>query len=227
MLKGKNTAAFVAARPILKKLAATAIAAFFYGIVLLNDQKAEAGPAVFVEKTIAAQQTSIFISGSGLPEMRRITFSCTYSVPRASIMDAIVSSPQPATAISVLVDTAASSLSVSISATSTILLPDNARMVVLKMNNPSTGGVWPITVVKALMIDKQGASSEIPVTVKASIIGNVTPIAGYGRMQFRNVSGTFFEINGRKVSGCIGRATPGYYLKSIGSAGTVATLVVR
>jgi hypothetical protein len=234
MLKRKKMAAALAASLFFKRVIASAKAAFFFVMVFFIMQavffpafSAASGPAVFVEKAIGAQQTSIFISGSGLPEMRRITFTCTYSISHASIMGAIVSSPQPATAISVHVDTTASSLSVSISAASTIILPDNSRMVVLKLNNPSTGVAWPLTVVKALMIDKQGAGVEVPVSMKTSLIRNGGYVAGADRTQMRTARVTLFEITGRKISDSRRRAAPGCYLKNISCANKALAVSIR
>ena len=228
MATGNYRAAPAAARLFIKQGNATAKAVFFLAAVLFALQAlicpapgCASGPAVFVEKTVGGQQTSIVLSGSALPEMRGITFTCTYSVSHASIMNAIVSSPQPATALSVLVDSAASSLSVSIRAASTLLLPDKARILVFKIDNPSTGGLWPLKVVKAVVTDKQGAAVEVPVSTNTAIInygnraGGFT--AGGDRSEAPSGRAVLIEINGRKVSD-VRRSAPGAYVKSIGSA---------
>jgi hypothetical protein len=226
MSKKKGKAATKAACLFLNKTVATANTAFFYAVIFYLMQVilfpgfiSASGPAVFVEKAIGAQQMSIFISGARLPEMRKITFTCTYSIPHASIMDAIVSSPQPATAISVLVDTTTSSLSISINAASTILLPDNAHMVVLKMNSPPTGAAWPLMVVKALMIDKQNASVEVPVSINTSTIryggsaGNYAIKNDHVQTHWGEVA--LFDLSGRKISNSMRQIAPGCHLKTI------------
>jgi hypothetical protein len=220
MVKKKSCLFFI-------KGVASTKAAFFYAAVFFIVQagilrpafSSVSGPSVFVEKAIGTQQMSIIISGSGLPEMRKITFNCTYSVPHASIMDAIVSSPQPATAISVHVDTTTSSLSVSINAASTLLLPANGRMVVLKINNPSTGAAWPLTVVKAIVIDKQNTSVEVPVLIKTSTMnfggrtGDNATQNDLVQTQWGNI--VLFDISGRKISNSMRQTAPGCHLKTL------------
>jgi hypothetical protein len=233
MLKKNGTAAAVAACPFSKKIFLSAKAALIYAAFFFIAQacifspafSSASSPAVFVEKEIGAQQMSIFISGSGLPEMHKITFTCTYSVPHASIMDAIVSSPQPATAISVFVDTMASSLSVSINAASTILLPDNSRMVVLKLNNPSTGAAWPLMVVKALIIDNQNTSFEVPVSIKSSTVSyNGT---GNAYAQARRGEARLFDISGRKISNSMRQTAAGFHLKTINHEYKARIVLIR
>ncbi len=196
-------------------------------ILLYALHAAASAPVVTVEKVVEAQQTTFIICGFSLPEMRRITLTCTYSVPHASIMDAIVSLPQPATAVSVLVDTAASSLSVSIHAVSTLLLPDNARVLVLKMNEPTGGVAGTLTFVKALVIDKQGASSEPPIVVKSSAAGKSVPAAGRRVAAARTGRVMLFEMNGRRVANSGQRSAPGCYCKSVGRASATGVISVR
>jgi hypothetical protein len=202
-------------------------AAGFCMMALSALRLANSEPIVLVEKTIEAQQTKFVLSGAGLPEIRSITFSCTYTVPKALIMDAIVSSPQPATAVSVLVDTIASSMSISIHAVSTLLLPDKAPIVIFKINTPTTAASWFLSFVKAIIIDKQGAVVELPILNHTS---------GVQKLAYPSVSlntpihadrAILFSLNGRKASGSGKRNAAGYYLKSMGLAYTTVIVSVR
>jgi hypothetical protein len=202
--------------------------AFFCFIGLYMPRAFAFGPAVFVEKTFDAQLIKITVSGSGLPEMRGITFTCGYSVSHASIMDAIVASPQPKTALSVIVDSAASSMSIAIRAASTILLADGAPIVAIKMTG-TTNAAWPLTIIKAIVVDKQGASSQLPISNKASVKENGVPkladVSGCLNARVQDAASVFFDAGGRKVSGCKRRCAPGYYLKTFRTAATRILLV--
>jgi|WetSurMetagenome_2_1015567.scaffolds.fasta_scaffold298095_2 hypothetical protein len=189
--------------------------------------QAAAGPGIFVEKSVNAQQTKFILSGSSLPELRSITFACTYAVSNAAIMDAIVSSPQPATVVSVLVDTATASLSVSIHAVSTLQLPNNGSILVFKINSQFVGATGPITFTKASIIDKQGAASEFPVVIKTSISGDVMfgPASPAGRVQIGRM--TLCEINGRKISNSAQHTGSGFYCKSVGCVYTAKVFCIR
>jgi hypothetical protein len=181
------------------------------------------GPAVFVEKTFDARSITITVSGSGLPEMRGITFTCGYSVSHASIMDAMVASPQPKTALSVIVDSAASSMSIAVLAASTILLADGAPIVAITMTGTANAD-WPLTMIKAIAVDKQGASTQLPISIKASVRENGGPkladAAGCLNARRQEAVSGFFDVRGRKVSGCTRRCAPGYYLKTFRPAVT-------
>ncbi len=238
MANGKKAAVLGAARQFYRQAVSPAKAVFFFAAVQVAPTAAflpAAGsvyqPTVFVEKTVGGQQTSIVISGRGLPEMRGITFTCAYYVPHASIMDAIVSSPQPATAISVFVDTAASSLSISIHAASTVLLPDNGRIAVFKISNPSTGSAWPLKVVKAVMIDNQGAGIAVTVSTNTSVMSFGGRAGGYGAAAdvaaARPCRAELFEMNGRKISGSGRRFAPGCYLHNISRSNMTTAVSIR
>jgi hypothetical protein len=209
--------------PLLKG----ARAAAFLGIVSLASREAVSTPAIFVEKTVSGGQTKIVISGSALPEMRGIAFACTYSVSAALIMDAILASPQPATALSVLVDTSKSSILISVRAASTLLPAENAGLVEFKMSAPVTGGSWPLTVTKATVTDKQGAVAEIPVTVKASVMENGPPAADCALRHAPFAAGSFYAVNGRKLVGGEREVARGMYLNRRGSAGSMKFTAFR
>jgi hypothetical protein len=197
--------------------------AFFCFIGLYMPRAFASGPAVFVEKTVDAQLIKITVSGSGLPELRGITFTCGYSVSHASIMDAIIASPQPNTALSVIVDSAASSMSIAILAASTILLADGAPIVAIKITGTANAD-WPLTIIKAIAVDKQGAYTQLPISIKASVRENGGPkladAAGYLNARQQDALSGFFDVSGRKVSGCKRRCAPGYYLKTFRPAVT-------
>jgi hypothetical protein len=203
--------------------------AFFCFFGLFMPRAFASGPAVFVEKTFDEHSITITVSGSGLPEMRGITFTCSYSISHASIMEAMVASPQPKTALSVIVDSAASSMSIAILAASTILLADGSPIVAITMTGIANAG-WPLTIIKAIAVDKQGASTQLPISIKASVRENGGPklADAPGRLnagQQNAVSG-FFDVSGRKVSSCKRRCAPGYYLKTFRPA-VARILVVR
>jgi hypothetical protein len=168
--------------------------------------------------------------------MRGITFACTYSVSSALIMEAIISSPQPATAFSVSVDTAKSSMSISVRAASTMRPADNAGLVVLKINADASGAPWPLTVTKATMADKQGAVSEIPVTVKASIApipealrpsGFRAPWLSGVEVRKQDAGPALFDCGGRKVSGIDRLPARGFFVQSVGRTRFAAAVRIR
>ena len=203
--------------------------AFFCFFGLYMPRAFALGPVVFVEKTFDARSITITVSGSGLPELRGITFTCAYAVSHASIMDAIVASPQPKTALSVIVDSAASSMSIAILAASTILLADGAPIVAITITGTATAG-WPLTIIKAIAVDRQGASTQLPISIKASVREKRGPrladAAGCLNARRKEAVSVFFDVSGSKVSGCTRRRAPGYYLKTFRPAVT-RILVVR
>jgi hypothetical protein len=104
--------------------------------------------------------------------MKSLSLKCTYALSHAVIMDAIVASLQPKTAIAVSVDSSAKSLTITLRATTTLTPPASADMVLLKIFQASEN-TWPITVVKAEITDRQGALSQVPVSsANAAIAGN-------------------------------------------------------
>ena len=214
-------------RLFLEKKAAWLKRAFFCIVLLYTVHADASGPAVYVEKAIETQQVKFVISSSGLPEMRSISFVCTYAVPHVTIMDAIVSSPQPSTAISVLVDTAASSFSVSIHAVSTLLPPDKAPIVILKINDVTPGVSWPLAFVKAIIIDKQGAIAELPVTIKTSLAEKFPCFSVSQNTRISAGRVILFSLNGRKTTNYAQRNAAGCYLTSMGSAYKKEIISVR
>ena len=202
-------------------------AACFCAVIFFIFRLAVGSPTVFVERTIAAQQAKYVLSGVSLPEMRSITFSCVFTAPQASIMDAIVSSPQPGTAVSVVVDTAASSMSISIRAVSSLLPADKSPIVIFTMNNLISGASWPITFAKALIIDKQGASVELPILAKTSAVERFACPSAFQDMQMPPGRVILFSLNGRRASEGVNRNATGYYLKSKGFACRAGIICVR
>jgi len=191
----------------------------FFCIVGLNMSPVFAsGPGVLVERTVAASLTAITVSGSNLPEIRSITFTCAYSVPHASIMNAIVSSPQPKTVLSVMVDTAVSSLSIAVRAASTILIANGTPILTIRMSGESNQD-WPLTVIKAIVVDKQGLSSPLPISLNASLVQNSRPGAADAvdrlSAQAMEAASVYFDAGGRKISGLTRRYATGYYLNNL------------
>jgi len=188
--------------------------------------RAEAGPGIFAEKAIDALQTKFTITGRSLLEMRGITVVCTYGGSNESKMAAIVSSPQPSTSVSVNVDTAASSISISIHAVSTMQPADNAGILVFKMNN-SPAVPLPITFVKAIIVDKNNASSELPITVNVSIVKNSCSSALTPRVPLQRAGLALFTVNGRMIFDSRKRGGSGFYCAGAACAHGVIGMVIR
>lgn len=126
-------------------------------------------PKLIVKQLSGAGLYTLTVSGTGLPEVQSITVQCSYSVSRSVIVDALASTPLPASAISVRIDSTTSVVLVTIAAAKAVSIKDDATILLLKMASPE-GGSAPISAKKATLVDKGGTSTEVPIDVASSCI---------------------------------------------------------
>jgi hypothetical protein len=175
----------------------------FFTIVFFSLKAAVSAPLFLVEKAIDKQQMTVSVSGSQLPELKSITFSCSYDLSGISLMEAIVSSPLPATSLAVQVDTAASTLSITLHATTTVTPADNARIVLLRIPVALTVEAADFNITKGVIIDKQGTSAEITIDNKTIRVRSFFPSSIASVRQSTAGSAAVYGIDGRKVSGAM------------------------
>jgi len=137
--------------------------------IIVMTHPAHSAPLVIVKQTADAQQRIFSASGQDLPEIKKITFICTYTLPSTTLLKTIVSSPVPATAISASVDSATSTLLIAIIAATTIHPGSDSTLLRVKIPTAATGSSeGDIAFEKAIMIKSDNDSVEIPLQTTAA-----------------------------------------------------------
>jgi hypothetical protein len=185
-------------------------------------------PTVSSSKTVQQDQLKVSITGSELPELKSITFTCTFDLERIAVFDAIISSPLPSTAFSALIDTAESTLTVALMATSTIQIADDASLVNLTIpviiNQNETGA---FNLVSAAFIDANGESQTASVgttsvehAARPFIVREPLTATAANRC-------ASFLLNGRRCGREGHESSAGLILRRIGHSQTVGRIIVR
>jgi len=167
------------------------------GVVLVTTSVIRAEPAISVNKSSDQGRLTVNMNGSGLPEIKSITLTCTFDLQRIALMDAIISSPLPATGISAYVDASDSSLVITVQATTTMVVADNALFV--KLLIPVTvqqGSESAFTLLTAEYIDASGTGRTAAITTTASTRHVSLQQYRPPSLQKKNAS-LYFHLNGR------------------------------
>lgn len=173
-------------------------------------------PRVSSSKSVGQDQLNVIITGSELPELQSITVTCSYDPQKAAFRDAIISSPLPSTAFSACIDTTESSLTVSVSATSTMTIADGASLIVLRIPlTVSQEGETAFNLTSASLTDTEGE----PHTVQVGTTMVARPLPSLSNHRASLFAGNptrdvFYLLNGRKCSLRKPRAVTGYIIRN-------------
>lgn len=187
-------------------LAALFCAAFGFLVTPLH-----AAPKLFVKQLSGAGLYTLTVSGTGLPELQSIAVHCSYSVPRSVIVDALASTPLPASAISVRIDTTTSVVAITIAAAKTVSIRDDATILLLKLASPE-GGNTPLSAKKAVLVDKEGTSTEVPIDIASLRLPFTYNTFTLDESAFTDNVNRTFQLDGRvntrirHTSGCLIRS---------------------
>lgn len=197
---------------------------FLTAIVFFSMKAAISEPLFIVEKALEPSRMTVTVICSQIPELKNVTFTCSYTVPKASLMDAIISSPQPGAALSVLVDTATSTLSITIQATTTVIPAENARIILLKIPVTAPFEAADFTVTKAVFTDKNGTPATATVNNRLTGINASFPAVASFSRQHSVGSTAIYRIDGRKASGRLRKQACGMNI-SLRNGSSVASLI--
>ena len=199
---------------------------YFVGILLFLTPLSEAAPAVTVGTSFSQEVMTVTMTASSFPELRSITFDCTYDPQRISIMDAVVGSPLAATALGVAVDTAAHSLRLVINAASTVTVGDGKPLLNLFIPTESQEDAKAFMVSKAAITDKNGAT--INVTIHSTAVILSKPGFPSPRLAMRKTGTTLgLRLNGRRFSRERNEAVSGYIIRRDGAAAASGMILIR
>ena len=188
--------------------------------------RSEAAPAVNVGTSFCQGVLTVTMAASSFPELRSITFDCTYDPQRISIMDAVVGSPLAATALGVAVDTAAHSLRLVINAASTVTVGDGKPLLNLFIPTESQEDAKAFMVSKAAITDKNGAT--INVTIHSTAVILSKPGFPSPRLAMRKTGTTLgLRLNGRRFSRERNEAVSGYIIRRDGAAAASGMILIR
>ncbi|MBN1306359.1 MAG: hypothetical protein JXA18_00475 [Chitinispirillaceae bacterium] len=189
-------------------------AAAFGAFICITPATHADDPSVSSNKSIDKNLLNVSITGSGLPELRCITFTCIYDPQRVALMDAVISSPLPSTAFSALVDTSEKSLSVSVCATGTMHITDGATMVALRIPlTVSQEGESAFTLTSASFTDVSDTVHSVPIgsamvaRFQASAYNHAATTTPYTRCS------ALYLLNGRKCGFTRPRTAAGYLIR--------------
>ncbi|MBN1759216.1 MAG: hypothetical protein JW863_12900 [Chitinispirillaceae bacterium] len=174
-----------------------------------------ADPSLACSSTVNQDLLCVSITGSELPELLSITVNCTYDPERVVLMDAIISSPLPSTAFSALIDTAATSLAVSVNATGTLQITDGSTIVALKIPlAASEEGDNAFTLSSAAFTDVSGETHAVPVGSTAVAAPPLYRAGTTPAKQTRNAFSGVLLLNGKRGNRTSARSAPGYIIRS-------------
>jgi hypothetical protein len=200
---------------------------FLFVLLCISMKAAISAPLFVVEKATDGQRLTMTVTCSQIPELKSITFTCSYTVPKAMLMEAIVSSPQPGTALTVRVDSATATLSITIRATTTITPAENARILVLKIPGAATIITDGLTVTKATFSDKNGAPTPATIITKTTSIDKPFAIAAPSCRKHAAGDITMYRIDGKKVSVLLLKPVCGMSIMQRNGSGAAPFISVR
>ena len=154
---------------------------FTAALILFSGRSAAGSPAVNVGISSADRKVTVTIDGSGFPEIKNARFICSYNPLTLKAIDAVISSPVPATALSALLDTSGHTLAIVVNAASTVTITEGMRIVNLRIPTDSRQQEFFFTVDTALLIDKNGTSisaviNPSMIAVRRSFPGSAQPL---------------------------------------------------
>ncbi|MBN1576681.1 MAG: hypothetical protein JW913_09030 [Chitinispirillaceae bacterium] len=196
------------------------------GMMFSLAYSAQAAPAVTVGTSFSQEVMTVTMTASAFPELRSVTFDCAYDPQRISIMDGVVGSPLPATALGVAVDTAAHSLRLMITAASTVTVGDGKTLVTLlaPMESPETGNVF--TVSEVAITDKNG--TVVNATIHSTAVDLSRPAFAPPRSAMRKAGDVMgLQLNGRRFFRDRNGAVPGYIVRRTGHAAMSGMILIR
>lgn len=140
--------------------------------------------------------TIFTVSGRDLPELKRISFTCTSQLPLAVIMDAIIATPVPAAVINVQVDRESGSLHIILVATTTVTIPSNATLFTLKMPVSTAADGSSFFVTASAVTDKNGNIIQASLN-PASVVRRLSRVSSQGFKKRNDGLSSIYLLNGQ------------------------------
>ena len=170
--------------------------ALFTGAHILFHSTAFGAPTVSVSKSFADEQLTVTLSGTEFPELKTITFECSFDPQYITIRDAIVGAPLPKTALSVAVNDVDSSVTLTVQATSTIQVENDKQLLVLQIPLQNEENNMSFTITKVTLIDKNDTSIDAAINQLATVVPSTH--YRYQAIAQHTLSNLRFQLNGRR-----------------------------
>lgn len=171
---------------------------FFAGII----SSITAEPEINVNSSFSQEKFTITLSGKQISEIQGLEFTCEYDTAYVAILESVLSSPLPGTALSVIVDEEMFTLSVVIQAVAAINVADGDPVFITSFYSKKQGQISAydcLNFTKAYIIDKNGNRVEAVIdtgNTEVKIDLHLAQIkTGKNRSDFR-----FFQLNGRRLT---------------------------
>jgi hypothetical protein len=168
-------------------------------------------PAINVEKTISEETFTVTMFGEDLPELKKLTANCSFQLPVTAIKDAIVAAPLPETALSVIVDETDSTITISVLATSTIIVEDDQELIWFRIPVQAGTSTGAFTVTSVTIIDKDDASIEATINQTKTVW--TPPAHRYISTAHNQPVLSRIQLNGRRIPHGNAITVPGVYIR--------------